>query len=279
MQEIAPEVYVESGYRGVTVGALVAGDGLICIDSPMLPDEARDWRARLFHRTGKPIRYLIYTNAHRDRILGGQYLGGAVIAHHLTAEAMKNYGEAFCQQAAAFLTRYGDNAALELGVVLPQIAFSERLVLYGDSNPVILQHVGGPTPGSLWVILPEHKILFAGDSVTHNVHPDLSEADLEQWLSLLRELNSPRSPAEVIVPGRGGALARKSDLSKLATYLRTVRARVQAALQSRRPRVDMAALAQEFLPRFPVPAEERDRVQRHIRVGLEHVYEWYRSKT
>jgi glyoxylase-like metal-dependent hydrolase (beta-lactamase superfamily II) len=75
MQKVAPDVYIESGYYGVTVGAIITGDGVICVDSPMLPADARDWKSRLAGLTSQPVRYVIYTDAHRDRVLGSQYLG------------------------------------------------------------------------------------------------------------------------------------------------------------------------------------------------------------
>ena len=83
MKQIAPHIYVHDGYRGVTVGCIITPHGPICIDSPTLPSDARDWRARIAKLSDKPVRMVVLTDAHRDRILGVQYLGGIVVAHDL----------------------------------------------------------------------------------------------------------------------------------------------------------------------------------------------------
>ncbi|HZY43589.1 MAG TPA: MBL fold metallo-hydrolase, partial [Anaerolineae bacterium] len=74
MEKLSPHVYVESGYRGCTVGAIVTPEGVICIDTPLLPADARHWRGQLAQLTDKPIRYVIFTDGHRDRVIGQQWL-------------------------------------------------------------------------------------------------------------------------------------------------------------------------------------------------------------
>lgn len=283
MQELAPGVYAESGYYGVVVGAILAGDDLICVDSPTLPADARDWQSRLVSLTRRPIRYVLYTDVHRDRILSSQYLDGTVVTHQAAGEALKGYGDLFRQQAADFLSRRAPEAAAELAAnwraPVPHITLSARLDLYYEAMSIGVQHVGGATPSSVWVSLPKQGVLFAGDVVTVNTHPYLAEADLERWLDLLSGLGGKKPPAAIIVPGRGGAVCRKKDIKELADYIEAVRARVRALVRSHRPRSDVAGLALEFLPRFPIPDAERDQVQRRVRAGLEHVYDLYSSRS
>lgn len=280
MQQVAPGVYVESFYPDVTVGVILTGQGVICIDSPMRPADARRWRAQIAGLTDEPIRYLVYTDAHRDRILGGQYLGGAVVTHAGTGETLANCGEAFRQQAADSLARHDPDAAAEIShefrPVLPQITFLHQLTFYLGSKAVTLQHVSGPAAGSLWVMLPDQRVLFTGDTLTVERHPALAEADIDGWLALLHTL-SEQAPAMTLVPGRGGLTAQAHDIKKLAAYLNAVRTRVRSLIRTQPASPDMTALAQEFLDRFPVPGEERERVLRRIKAGLEHVYDLYRQ--
>ena len=37
VQEIAPNVLVETGFHGANVGCIITGEGVILIDAPMLP--------------------------------------------------------------------------------------------------------------------------------------------------------------------------------------------------------------------------------------------------
>jgi glyoxylase-like metal-dependent hydrolase (beta-lactamase superfamily II) len=277
MKEVAANIYVESGYQGVTVGAIVTGDGVICIDSPLLPSEARDWQARLAKLTNQPIRQVIYTDANRDRVLSGQYLGGAVVMHDLAHEMLESYGDAFRQQIAESLSRCAPQDSLEiitnLHLPVPQVTFSKHMTLTHGASSIILQHVGGASPGSLFVLLPDQNVLFAGDLVTVNTHPHMADADFDRWIELLKSIS--QKPPKYIIPGRGGVLARKGDLKKLLTYLRSLCTRIRSLIRSKRSRFDTAALIQDFLPRFPVTDSEREAAQRRIRAGLEHAFDFY----
>ncbi len=277
MNKIANTVYVSSEYRGVNVGAILTPMGVICVDAPMLPADARDWRAEIASVTDLPIRYIVNTDAHRDRILGQQWLGGAVVATESTAEKMRGCGDTFRQQAADFLSHHGAPEAAEeitvsLKVVQPQITFNGRLVLHAALPRLEVWNVGGANPGSAWVVLPEVGVIFTGDLLTLNMHPAMSESNTRLWLERLTELRKPSFPAKKIVPGRG-SIAKKADTQMMSKYLRDVRSRMRGLIAARRPKAEAATLVAGFLPRFPIAEGERERVQRRIRAGLEHVYD------
>ena len=44
MQKITDNVYVETGYNGCNVSFVVTGEGVVMVDSPMVPAEAARWR-------------------------------------------------------------------------------------------------------------------------------------------------------------------------------------------------------------------------------------------
>ena len=277
MDRLNNTLLVSSDYRGVTVGAIVTPVGVICVDAPMLPADARDWRAQIAAATGRPIRYVVNTDAHRDRVLGQQWLGGAVVSTEFTAEKMRGYGDTFCQQVADFLAHHGAPEAAEeivagLKVVQPQISFTGRLVLHFEAPRVEVWQVGGANPGSAWVLVRDAGVVFAGDLITLNAHPVMSESDTRLWLERLAELRKPTFVAKRIVPGRG-PVTRKADTQIMSRYLRDVRAKVRALIKTRRPKAEVAALVPSFLARFPIAEGERERMQRRIRAGLEHVYD------
>ncbi|MGH2592211.1 MAG: MBL fold metallo-hydrolase [Anaerolineae bacterium] len=277
MDKIANSVYVSSAYRGVTVGAIVTSAGVIGVDAPMLPADARDWRARIASVTDQPVRYVITTDGHRDRLLGQHWLGGAVIATEFAAEKMRSYGDTFRQQVADFLSHHGapeaaEEIMLNLKVVQPQISFSGRLIVHAGSPRVEVWSVGGANPGSAWVVVPDAGVVFAGDLLTLTAHPVMSESNTALWLERLAELRKPSFPAKKIVPGRG-PVAKKADTQAMSEYLRGVRSKVRALIKSRKPKNDVALLVPSFLSRFPIAEGERERMQRRIRAGLEHVYD------
>ena len=277
MKQIAPHIYIKDNYRGVTVGCIVTDEGVICIDSPMLPADARDWRAQIAKLSPKPVRFVVLTDANRDRILGVQYLGGTVVAHEDAWEKIKSLGDTFRQQAADSISPCDADVASDWRIALPQITFTNRLMLFHGDVSVMIQHVGGATPGSVWVHLPKQNVLFMGDLATPNVHPLAAEADLATWLDVLRKVQDKNFPAKLIIPGRGSP-CKKVALGPTAAYLRTMRARVQAHIRSRKPRADMAPLVSEFLDRYSVADDDLDCIQRRIRAGLDHIYDTLKSK-
>ncbi len=279
MEKLSLHVYVESGYRGCTVGAIITPDGVICIDTPLLPADARHWRGQLAQLTDKPIRYVIFTDAHRDRVIGQQWLGGVVVAHEQAYEKIRGFGDAFHQQVVEFLAHHdapqaADEVSHLLQLALPQITIGDGdvLTLHINKPRVIVRAVGGATPGSVWVELPDQNITFVGDLVTINTHPFMSEANTLLWLQRLVELRDKKYFATKIVPGRGG-IYRKQDAQKVADYLIDMRRRMAKLMAQHRGKIDSADLLPDFLDRFPVPHGENERVQRRIRTGLERVHE------
>jgi cyclase len=279
MDKLTPQVFVESGYRGCTVGAIVTPLGVVCVDTPLLPAEARHWRARLAELTKQPIAYTIYTDGHRDRVLGQEWLAGKVVAHEATWEKLRSYGDAMRQQVIEFLLHHGAPEAAEelsrhLQLGLPQLTVSNggTLTLHLDKPKIVVRPVGGATPGSLWVELPDQGVVFTGDVVTQSTHPFMSEATTAIWLQRLAELRDASFFATKIVPGRGHGYKR-ADTQRVAKYLGEMRRRVQQQLTERRGKFDAAELLPEFLDWFPIPNDEHERVQRRIRAGLERVAE------
>jgi glyoxylase-like metal-dependent hydrolase (beta-lactamase superfamily II) len=284
MDKLTTHIYVESGYRGCTVGAILTPQGVVCVDTPLLPVDARSWRSQIATLTDLPILYTIYTDGHRDRVLGQQWLGGLVVAHEATWEKLRSYGDAMRQQVVEFLSHHeaieaAEELARYLQLGLPSLTVSDggSLTLHLGKPQIVIRPVGGATPGSVWVELPDQAVVFAGDLVTINTHPFMSEANTAKWLKRLSELRDPSYFATKVVPGRGSGYKR-SDMQKVADYLTDMRLRVREMMTERRGKFDPAELLPEFIDRFSIPNDEHERVHRRIRTGLEKVYEELKSE-
>ena len=59
MQQIGRGIYAETGYRGGNVGFVVTGEGVILINTPMIPHEARDWRDEIAGVTDQEVIFII----------------------------------------------------------------------------------------------------------------------------------------------------------------------------------------------------------------------------
>lgn len=273
MQKLAKDIFVETKFPGVTVGAVVGPDGVVCIDTPTHPADARAWRQQLELATGKPIQFVINLDHHRDRTLGNQWFEAPVIAHELTYERVRMLPELYRNmpaEAGADSELVGDLSGLR--AVPPQITFADRLTLVVGEREVHLVHRPGVTPGAVWVEIPSHGVVFTGDAVTHKAPPFLLDADLDPWLDALAELRRKRTAARFIVPGRG-AVTNKDGVKPTEDFLKLARRKAEAFVRSRKPRVELENVARDLLGKAPGPADLRHVYQRRIRAGLEHLYD------
>ena len=70
MQEISTNVFIETNYEGVTLGALKWPHGLILIDAPFRQEDIRSWRSSLLNMAGSGNHLLINMDSHPDRLMG-----------------------------------------------------------------------------------------------------------------------------------------------------------------------------------------------------------------
>ena len=90
MQEILPDVLVETELAGVTVGALRTERGTILIDSPLIAKDGQNWRA-VSAKTGTSAeRLLVLLDEHYDRTIGARALRCPVLAHERTSLAFNS---------------------------------------------------------------------------------------------------------------------------------------------------------------------------------------------
>ena len=275
MQRIAKDILVETKFPGVTVGAILGPDGIICIDAPTHPADARAWRQQLEQTVGKPIRFVVNLDHHRDRTLGNQWLEAPVVAHELVYERARLLPEFY----RSLPTEVGaDSEAVTdltgLRVSVPQVTFSDRLTLVAGDREVHLVHRPGVAPGAIWAEIPAQGVVFTGDAVTHKVPPVLQEADLDAWLDALAELRKKRSAGRIIVPGRG-SVTDKDGVKPTEDFLKTARRKVEALVRAKKPRAELDALAHDLLGKPAGAADLRALYLRRIRAGLEHLYDQF----
>ena len=272
MQKYGKNIYVESSYPGVTVGAVILPEGIICIDTPTRPADARRWRQKLNQLSRKPVQFIINLDHHRDRVSCNQWFEAPVIAHDLTAVRLRLLPEQFKNLAEG-----GADADLAVDLegarlVPPQVTFADRMTLVKGGREMHLVHQPGSAPGAIWVEFPQEKIVFVGDTVVSKVPPFMQDCDIDQWLAALAELQKARYPARTIIPGRGAPVT-KPGVKPAHDFLKVVRRKVEAVIRAQKGRAAAGALAEDLLDYFSVPAALRNHYTRRLRSGLEHVYD------
>src|SRR5262252_2749388 len=128
MQKLAKDIYVESGFAGVTVGAVVTAEGIVCIDAPTHAADARRWRLKLAQLSEAPIQFVINLDHHRDRVVGSQWFEAPVIAHEATSDRLRQLPELFKggpSEGGADADLAPDLAGVRL--VVPLLSLSDRV--------------------------------------------------------------------------------------------------------------------------------------------------------
>ncbi|HRF48795.1 MAG TPA: MBL fold metallo-hydrolase [Anaerolineales bacterium] len=269
MQKIGKDIYVESSFPGVTVGAIVTGEGVVLIDAPTHPADAQLWRMRLRELTDQPLRYLILLDHHRDRAMTVSLFGVPVIAHDQTLEQMRTWPEQFkplLPETGADAEWVNDWGGARL--TLPTITFSEQMRLALGGRTLHLFHRPGSAPGATWVEIPDAEAVFLGDAAALKSPPFLAEADLEAWVNVLAECRKKKTAGRVVVPGRGG-LTNKLALKPAEDFLKLVRRRLDSFSKGKKGRADLDKVAAELVEWFPANADLRDHYLRRLSHGLE----------
>ena len=276
MQQLNSDVYVETGYEGVNVGCVRTNEGLILIDTPMRPRDARAWRARVTQLTGQEIRYVINTSYHPHHMLGNHFFTPApVIAHRTVWDQIESCSDGQRQRILEVLReKYPEaiGAHKELQTVRPRLTFTDRMILHCGVKSLRLIHLGGHSPAAIGVYLPEKEIFFSGDVFVNGQHPTVEEAHTGQWLRALTEIRRLR--IRVLVPGHG-PLCTKEDTQRLSAYIRLLRRRVRSRMkggQGWKEALNSIDIG-ELVDFFPVEAMARAAVEKQIRASLRRVYD------
>ena len=280
IREIASDIFVETDFHGANVAYVRTDEGVILIDTPMLPNEARQWRAEIEEKTGQPIVYIINTDHHRAHVIGNQFFPTAtVIAHEQAWKEMKSYGDSF---RTRLINMYRDRipeAVAEwkesLEIIMPRITFTGRTILFKGDKEIHMIPVGGHTPATTVILFPNERLLFAGDVVVTNRPPFLSQGNTKEWLDALTYLR--RLDYDVLIPGHG-ELTGKEATETMSEYLRMVRRRVRSAYRSGMPKADTARSLSHLIRFWPIPPFEKPKADRRFKSGLGRVWNEMRAE-
>jgi glyoxylase-like metal-dependent hydrolase (beta-lactamase superfamily II) len=275
MREIADKIYTSTMYAGVNVGAVLTRKGLVCIDTPSYPRDARDWVSRLHQIDPRPIRYLLLTNGHGDRIINARWLNTRIVTHEATAAKLKGYDKRFPQMLLDSLITRDHDAGRELTnspVEKASISLDTQMSLIINGLEIQLIHLPGPDNGNCAVYLPHENVMFTGDTVVVDSHPLLSQPTSSMWLNSLTALLDKKYQHTTFIPGRGSHATRE-DIEMVAAYWQDMQQRVKSVINNNQSRNEIYSFMIEFLLKYPLGRIPRDWLQAQIRSSLELVYE------
>ncbi|MCE1252905.1 MAG: hypothetical protein LWX83_05075 [Anaerolineae bacterium] len=272
MQELAPHIYMETAYAGVTLGAIAWDHGLLMIDSPLKPEDARSWRASLLNTGNSTDRTLINLDAHVDRTLGARAMECSVIGHTEMANVFHTRPLTFKAQSNDTGTEWEScDGISNTRWAPPDITFSNNLIIHWDNNPIILEHWPGSAIGSICIRLPFEKIIFIGDIATPGQPPFLADAELPAWINNLGKLLSLEFSDYIIISGRSGII-RQNEIKIQLDLLKRIQQDLSELPDGAPPEIT-DHLVPPLLAQFSPSAERSQMYQNRFLTGLRLYYQ------
>jgi glyoxylase-like metal-dependent hydrolase (beta-lactamase superfamily II) len=274
MHQIVRGIYYETSFPGVTLGAILFTHATILIDAPLRAEDSRTWRSMLLNAGSSPNRFLVNLDAHPDRTLGARAMDCPVVAHQKTAQVFRNRPSVFKGQNNESGAEWeASNDVVGTRWAAPDITFTDQMVFHWDDREVLLKPQPGPTPGSIWVIIPSAKVIFAGDTILQDQPPFLASADLPSWIGSLNLLLTSYQDY-LVISGRGGIVSQEAIQSQLSILKDILKGMERLAKRGASSEMT-EALVEGLLNNVSLPLEKREQYIQRLRHGL---YQYYNRR-
>ena len=198
MQKISNNVFVGTNFRGCNSSFVVTKEGVVVIDTPMVPAEAKKWRQEI-EKHGR-IKYVINNEPHNDHVAGNCWMGGTLVAHEGTREAIKRNRQEELEQQMKWMSPDALPLDKDFYYRLPDITFTGRLTLHLGGHTFQIMEVPGHTLHETAVYMPEERVVFTSDNVVMGM-PILFQAVPDGWLKSLKKLQ--KLDIDKVIPGHG----------------------------------------------------------------------------
>jgi glyoxylase-like metal-dependent hydrolase (beta-lactamase superfamily II) len=266
MQKIVRNVYLENKYIGVDLGLVVIGKELLLVDSPLHTEDVNEW-FKVISERGRP-KFLVLLDSHPDRVLGSRTLSLPAIAQDQTLTTIREWADTFKGNAHP-IGAEADHLKRITGVnnAIPEITFSERMVIHMGGKEIVFLHRPGPRPGSMWMVIPDLSVVFVGDTVTMDEPPYVGVSVIEAWLNNLDELRGSDMKSYTLISSCGGRIDRK-DINHMARFLRKVQSRVEKLENDKTRDDEIEHLAIDLMGDFTIRSIQQDLILKRLKTGL-----------
>jgi cyclase len=252
----------------------ITSEGVVVLDSQLLPRHADAVVRGIRERTDAPIKFVSNSHHHPDHTFGNKVLvdaGAQLVSSHFTARMIDSHSFWYLMFLSGL---YGEH--LPQGYVLPRDTFVRSKELWLGNNVVQLFEftdsttVAGESVDVTMTWLPQAKVLHVADTVWPGSHTFFADGtSVPDWfiqLDHVRDLVNELKP-RVIVPGHG-APGDAGMIDAQERYLRKVSGIVEEYCRGgETPLTDeaKAKLRQEIVNAFP---EHRNHIALDISLQL-----------
>lgn len=173
-----------------------------------------------------PISYVVNTHVHDDHWLGNSYyseLGVQIVGS-------SGFSSETRVETTRMQQRISPEAFLKTTQIIPLILVNDKKLLDINGTKVHLINVNkkAHTSADLFVYIPSHKTIFAGDLVFNDRLPSIRDGSLKGWIETLDVIKS--MDVDFIIGGHGKIVDRTS-VEMTYNYLATLQKEVSTLLE------------------------------------------------
>jgi len=236
---------------GANAGIIIGDKGVLVIDTLVSAGKAKGFIKAIRSVTDKPIRWVLNTHFHFDHTFGNSEfakLGATIITHEKSKAYQAKWSPKLLKNAKAWL-KLDPETMVGTEIVLPDQTFSQNMVFdLGGISAEVINLAHSHTQGSVFVHVPSEKVIFTGDVLFTERHPNMSAADVPGWVKVLDHITE--MDLKTIVPGHG-PLSTKKDLVELKDYLQVFEKKARELVTTSDDIKAVAAKMAEFMPHRP----------------------------
>jgi len=206
---LGPEGLPDKKNEGYMVNStvIIGEHGVILIDTGFNDEIGTHIGEAIAKLTPKPVTHIINTHHHGDHSLGNSAFPGAqVLSAQKCKELLESDGYMWIDIIQNVLERKFPNTKL----VPASVTFADGSTTERAIDGVKLRFIvplGSHTPGDMMIVLPDEKILVAGDIVVEHMAPSFRDANVKNWITTLGKIAA--LDVKTIIPGHGPLMLPK----------------------------------------------------------------------
>jgi cyclase len=200
---------------GANAGFVIGDDGVVVIDTFVSTDAATQLLSEIRKLTKLPVKFAVNTHFHADHVAGNRVFmdaGAVVVAEHnvrswIHAENLKLLPPGSKPELKTFVE----------SIAPPTIGYEGSAILHLGSRAVHVLSFPGHTGGDSVVMVPDAKVVFAGDLFWRNFVPNMVNASTKPWIETLDTI-AKNGMGFTFVPGHGD-VGTAQDVTAFRDYL------------------------------------------------------------
>jgi len=263
-QEIGDRVFTRRyDFFQQQIGVVLGGRDVLVVDTRSTPAQAREVATELRQLTRDPVSIIVDTHWHFDHTFGNSVFRPAAAWGHVRAAArLRADGRATIEEVAAEIPAIASDIR-ETIIDPPERTIEDRAtVAVGDRMVELSYHGRAHTDGDIVLVVPDAKVLFAGDLLEEGAPPSFGDSFPLEWPATVERLLPLVSGA--VVPGHGAVGDRGFVEGQLAAFRRL--AELSRAVEA--GRLDLEAAMREELFPGPTPDDAFERALAQLRGEL-----------